>query len=257
MICQDEAIVLRSRDFRETSKIAIFYTRKHGKLSGLFKGFRRDPKKFATHLDFLSVNEIVFYKKRFSELHLVSQCDLRRDFNAISHDMEKFTLASFCAELIESIMPVEYAHEDIYDLFLKALTSICDPSNTNIRKMLYSFTLKTLAFSGFKPHLDNCVLCQDPITQKAFFSNHFGGLLCEKCVRQDAQSESILAGAISTILFLQKKDWAGSMRLHILPSVEKQLSNIIFSFLNFNLEHKFKTLKVLNESFQRKVPFNV
>ena len=87
MICRDEAIVLKTRDFRETSKIAVFYTKQHGKMSGLFKGIRKEPKKFATTLDVLTFNEIIFYKKRFSELHLVSQCDLRRNFDYLKEDM--------------------------------------------------------------------------------------------------------------------------------------------------------------------------
>ncbi|MFC1646577.1 DNA repair protein RecO, partial [Candidatus Omnitrophota bacterium] len=49
MICRDEAIVLKTRDFRETSRIAVFYSKKSGKVSGLLKGIRKDPRKFASN----------------------------------------------------------------------------------------------------------------------------------------------------------------------------------------------------------------
>lgn len=74
------AIVLKRRDFRETSLIAEFYTRDFGKLSGLLKGIKAEPAKFASTLEPFSHNEIIFYRKSNSSLHLVSQCDSRDNF---------------------------------------------------------------------------------------------------------------------------------------------------------------------------------
>lgn len=251
MICRDEAIVLKTRDFRETSKIAVFYSRKSGKISGLFKGIRKDPRKFATTLGFLSINEIIYYKKRFSELHLVSQCDLRKNFDCLSVDLVKFGLASFSAELIDSIMPQEHAHPEIYDLLVNFLGSLEESKFP--KKLIYNFTLKTLSLSGFQPHLESCVVCKSIIKNQALFSNYLGGLLCFKCSFRDPRSESILPGAIATILYFQNSSWSDSLKLSILPFVEEQLSKVIFSFLNFHLERKFKSLKVLNEVLDHKV----
>lgn len=251
MICRDEAIVLRTHDLRETSKIAVFYSKKFGKLTGVLKGIRADHKKFASRLDFLSVNEIIFYKKRFSDIHLVSQCDLKKDFNYLKLDVLKFGIASFCAELVYSVMAQEDAHPEIYELMLDLLDSL---EKTELsHKLIYNFSLKILSLSGFQPHLESCVICRDSIESHAYFSNRFGGLLCHKCSHRDAKCENILAGTISTILFLQKTKWPQSLRLNILPSVENQLSDILFSFLSFHLDKKFKSLKLLNELLDRKI----
>ena len=72
-IHKTEAVVLRKRDFRETSLIVEFYTREFGKMSGILKGIRSEPQKFASTLEPFSLNEIIFYSKRSSSLHLVSQ----------------------------------------------------------------------------------------------------------------------------------------------------------------------------------------
>lgn len=251
MIYRDEAIVLKTRDFRETSKIAIFYSKNFGKISGLFKGIRTDSRKFASRLNLLSLNEIIFYRKRFSELHLVSQCDLKKNFSCLNSDAIKFGVASFCAELVDSIMPQEEVHREIFDLLLNFLYSL---ENTNFsQRLIYNFSLKMLSLSGFQPHLDSCVICKSEIENQAFFSNRFGGLLCHRCAHRDELCDSILAGTISSILFFQKSNWPDSLRLNILPSVEKQLSSIIFSFLNFHVGNKFKSLKMLNEFLDHKV----
>lgn len=251
MICRDEAIVLKTRDFRETSKIALFYSKKFGKISGLFKGIRTKPTKFASNLDFLSINEIIFYKKRFSGLHLVSQCDLKKSFNTLNLDVNKFAIASFGAELIDSIIAQEDAHPEIYKLLVNFLNTLED---TNFPYgLIYNFILKSLSLSGFQPHLESCVVCKSLVKTHAYFSNRLGGLLCDRCYKKDRESDNILAGTISTILFFQNSNWQNSLKLSILPTIERQLSEIIFSFLNFHLEKKFKSLKVLNELLDHKV----
>ena len=77
MIVKTEAIVLKSFDFRETSRIVTFYSREYGKVKGLLKGIRKDPRKFGSSVDRFSVNDIVFYQYRNSDIHLVSQCDMK------------------------------------------------------------------------------------------------------------------------------------------------------------------------------------
>lgn len=245
MICRDEAIVLDVRDFRETSKIAVFFTKQHGKMSGLFKGIRAEPKKFASNLDFLSLNEIIFYKKRFSELHLVSQCDLKKSFDYFKKDILAFAIGGFCSELINATTQAEDAHPELFDLLLDALSSL--DNKASLYALLYNFTVKALALSGFQPHLESCVACRSSIIKGASFSNRLGGLLCEKCFQHDGQRENILGGTIATILFFQRQAWPDSLRLRVLPTVEEQLNRIIFSFLDFNLGRKFKSLAVLEE----------
>ena len=79
-IHKTEAIVLRRMDFRETSLIVDLYTREFGKLSGILKGIRVEPDKFASALEVSSHNDVIFYKKASTSLHLVSACDLKDNF---------------------------------------------------------------------------------------------------------------------------------------------------------------------------------
>ena len=94
-IHKTESIVLRKRDFRETSLIVDFYTRDFCKLSGLLKGIRTDPNKFASTLEPFTLCEIIFYEKRNSDLHLVSQAYTRNNFDPIRQSITKVGTASF------------------------------------------------------------------------------------------------------------------------------------------------------------------
>ena len=46
-----EGFVLSKRDLRETSIIVEFYTKEFGKISGILKGIRTEPEKFASNLE--------------------------------------------------------------------------------------------------------------------------------------------------------------------------------------------------------------
>ncbi|HEC68800.1 MAG TPA: DNA repair protein RecO, partial [Candidatus Omnitrophica bacterium] len=70
-IIKDKGFILRTFDFRETSKIVHIFTKKLGKVHGVLKGFRRGKKEFTTSLDSFSLNEFIFYQSR-NPLWLVS-----------------------------------------------------------------------------------------------------------------------------------------------------------------------------------------
>ena len=243
MILSTPAFVLRSYDFRETSKIAVFFTRDFGKVKGVLKGIRSDPKKFYSTLPLLSLNHIVFYKKRASEIHLVSQCDLIDDFALNRGNLKAFGFSSFVSELVDLVMPLEDAQTQVFSLIFDFLNSL-KVNNQDTRPV---FEIKMLALSGFKPHFDSCVLCDAKLSSKGFFSHSKGGLLCSKCLFHDPRAEQILAGAIASILYIEKSAWQKCMRLTMLPMVARQLDNILNCFIQYHLGRSLKTAPLVHE----------
>jgi len=244
-IHKTEAIVIKRHDFRETSVIADFYTRDFGKLSGLLKGIRTEPAKFASSLQLFSYNEIIFYKKRNSSLHLVSQCDLRDNFDSIRQSIAKAGMASLMMELLGVVMASEDKNEEIFDLTLACLKEL--ETNYNPEKVVTIFKIKMLALSGFKPHFDSCVSCGDRIMGQSKFSLGLGGLLCPKCSFKDTSSRSIFRGTVASVLHIEKNDFKTDLNLGMNPQIKKELEVILNAFLNFHLEKELKSQKVLNK----------
>lgn len=243
MICSTPAFVLKTFDFRETSKIAVFYSKELGKFKGLLKGIRRDPKKFSSILSPLSFNHVIVYKKRASDLHLVSQCDLLDDFGLTRPDLKSFGFSCHIAELVDLLMPLEDANHQVFDLmtlFLKTL-------NDSRQDTRFVFQIKILALSGFKPHLDSCLSCEVKILKDAYFSYAKGGLLCARCLFQDKNAEPILQGAISTILYVEKCTWQNCLRISMLSSVKNQLERILDCFVRFHAGKALKTNRLVHD----------
>jgi DNA repair protein RecO (recombination protein O) len=242
-INKTEAIVLKTFDFRETSLVAVFFTKDYGKMSGLFKGIKKEPQKFASTVEPFSHNEVIFYKKKNSTLDLVSQCDLRDDFSLIRKDMSRVGLASSLMELLDAIMPLNDVNPDVFDLALDALRLI---SNYNYPdKIATIFKIKLLALSGFKPHLDSCISCSNRISGEVRFSISLGGLLCPPCFRKDIRSRTIYRGSAATILHVEKNNLNDNLRLGINPAIKREIDYLLQSFLEHHLDKKLKTQKVL------------
>jgi len=244
-IHKTQAIVLSRYDVRETSVITNFYTREFGKVTGILKGFRSDPGKFATSLQLFSLNEIIFYRKLNTNVHLVSQADLRENFDPIRLDMIKMGMASFMMELVGAVMPAEDKNEEVFDLSLSCLNEM--KTAFNAEKIATIFKIKMLALSGFKPHFDSCVSCQDRILGNSKFSLSLGGLLCQRCFTKDTTSRSIFRGTVATILHIEKNDLKVNLNLGLNPQIKRELEIILNAFLNFHLEKELKSQRVINK----------
>lgn len=244
-IQKTEGIVLSKYDLRETSLIVNFFTRDFGKLGGEIKGIRTEPEKFASNFELFSHNEIIFYRKRNSSLHLVSQADKKNNFSAIRQSMAKSGMATLMMELLAAVMPEEDKNEDVFNLIIDCLKELEITNNPD--KVLIIFKIKMLAFSGFKPHFDSCVSCSDRILGQSKFSLALGGLLCTKCYPKDFSGRSIFRGTVASILHIEKNEFRNNLNLGMNPQIKKELEVILNAFLNFHLERELKSQKVLNK----------
>jgi len=243
MIVKTEGIVLKSFDFRETSRIATFLTRDFGKVKGVLKGIRKDPRKFHSSIDNFSLNEIVYYQYRNSDIHLISHCDMKDFYTGLRQDLERMTAASYATELIDNLMPVEEQNIEIYDLmksFLKSLQTTPDVS-----KLVQTFQIKILSLSGFKPHLETCVSCSNMVSQSPRFSLRLGGLLCGGCQDSVGEATPISLGAVASILHIQKNNWDAALRLGMQPFIKNELKYVLNHFLVFHLERHLRSTRFL------------
>lgn len=243
-IDKSEAFVLRKMDFRETSLIVDFYTRDFGKVSGLLKGIRTEPRKFASTVELFSHNEIIFYRKRNSSLHLVSSCDSRDDFPSIRQDIAKTGIASLMMEFVGAVMQQEDKNVEVFDLALLCLKELVSTNNPD--KINTIFKIKMLALSGFKPHFDSCVSCADRLMGESRFSLMMGGLLCPQCAKKDASARSIFRGTSATILYIERNDFKANLNLGMNPQVKRELGMILNAFLHFHLEKELKSQRVID-----------
>lgn len=248
-IHKTEAIVLRKRDFRETSLIAEFYSRDFGKFSGVLKGIRSKPGKFGSSVEPFSLNELVFYRKLSTDLHLVSQCDVRNNFDPVRSDVVKSVIGSYMMEMLNALMMDEDKNEQIFSFSLQCLHELTLAANPHKIETIYK--IKMLSLSGFKPHFDSCVACGRSISTAARFSLSHGGLLCPACFAKDTGARAIFRGTVASILYIQRSDLRTSLNLGINPQIKRELDMVLNAFLEYHLGKRLKSQRVLESVARR------
>ena len=209
MIVKTEAIVLRSRKFRETSKILNFYTKEFGKLSVIAKGSRGPKSKFGASLQPLNHVSVVFYKNDNRELHLLTQCDSVTRFPRLAEDLDKFAAAMSVVEMVESVAHDEERNEQLFDLALSVLSAINDAGKNSGNVQLY-FELHLSDVLGFRPNFHTCLSCGVPLddghvgTKGSELRLGNGGALCGSCSGRAGAYSSISLGALRILQRLQE-----------------------------------------------------
>jgi len=243
-IRKTEAIVLKARDFRETSLIVDFFTKDFGKLGGLIKGIRKEPQRYGGLPLVFSRNSIVFYEKPRRDLNLVTQCDANEQFLTIRTDLEKTNYANYFVELLDAVTQHADKSEGLFELMLDSLGALSqDIESWRIARI---FEIRLLKLSGFKPQLDACVHCQKEIASLGRFSTKLGGILCSSCISFDRTANAVLKGSLASIEYIEKSSWKKALHLKMSRNIAAELATILTSFLDAHLEKRIKSRKFLN-----------
>ena len=148
-------------------------------------------------------------------------------------------------ELLGALMQAEDKNEEVYNLTLNCLQEL--KNNVNPEKITTIYKIKMLALSGFKPHFDSCISCEDRVLGPSKFSLTLGGLLCPRCFKKDMSSRQIFRGTVASILHIEKNEFRSALNLGMNPQIKKELEVILNAFLNFHLEKELKSQRVLNK----------
>ena len=232
-----EAIVLRRYPFRETSVTLSCLTDQFGKLKGLVKGLRAQPNRYRSAMEPCTVNRIVFYDTRTSQLHLISQCELLAPLAELQRDLETTRLAAFCVELTDAIVPIEEPQPAIYQLLKQTLTRLA-VGTSHLASVRVHFIIRLLRLAGFEPRLDECAGCGTAVRTIGYWSAGQGGLLCPRCLHQDPRADFAATGMLHALATLSDLDDPPPLD----PALAPLLSQRLDEFLQWQIDRPLKTL---------------
>ncbi len=243
-VLKSEAIVVRSRDLRETSLMLTFYTKDFGKVHGVIKGVRGSRACYGGGaFELFAHDEIVFYERKRSEFFLVSQCDLLDFFYPIRADLERIGYAAYLIELLDSLTPLGDKNEHIFGLLLKCLELFS--GTTSARRVARIFEIRLLSLLGIMPVVNSCVQCRGSDVGPARFSLKLGGVVCGKCAGADRTAGSILPGTIEFIKHVERSDLDMVSRIKVSERVGRELEALLRKFLDYHIERRLSTVTFL------------
>ena len=220
-IVKTEAVILKSNNYRETSKIITFYTRSHGKLKGIAKGVRSSKTKWGGALQSMAILNIMFYYKETRTLHLVSGAEHSKSLSSIYDDFEKMQFAYRMVELVNRTTAEYQENAKIFDLLTDSL-QLLEGATKNYVNVLFNFEFRLLNLLGFKVDL----------------SDLSGGSIESSLQNQYFYENSFTAGDVKALEKLEDKgNFNSFMSLNISKTQESVLERFFENYLRDHIEH--------------------
>jgi DNA repair protein RecO (recombination protein O) len=177
-----DALVIRSVDVFESSRVVTLFSRHLGKVSAMAKGARRLKSPFQAGLDLLSVCDIVLLHKASEALDLLTEAVLSERFDSLRRDLAALYAGYYIAELLNDLTDHHDPHPKLFDAAAVTLRHLGDPA-LRPRRVL-RFELACLRELGHMPALDACVHCGQSVDaggETVAFGLSTGGVLCASC----------------------------------------------------------------------------
>ena len=114
------AILLRKRNFSDTSLIVSWCTESLGCIQTVAKGARRTRTPFAGKLDLFFETEISIILSRKSTLHTLAEVVLKNPFAGIRQNYLRTQVAAYFVELIETCTERDHREPELFHLLRRA-----------------------------------------------------------------------------------------------------------------------------------------
>jgi DNA repair protein RecO (recombination protein O) len=260
------ALVLRTTDWSETSRIATLWTREFGKVRVLAKGGRRLKSNFENSLDLLTLCRVVFLRKSSGGLDLLTEARVEERFPRLRADLQALYSAYYIAELLSDWTEDYDPHPVLFDEALATLRNLGQPDvPTGVR--LARFELVLLRELGYTPALFSCAVCgqefvlpqrpQSPprkdgdsisaasVTSVApmAFSPAAGGLVCAECRTRHRNAIPLYAETWLALQDLSEQEDA--WRRPMTAEVRGQLREILNQYVTYLMGRRPKLLPYL------------
>jgi DNA repair protein RecO (recombination protein O) len=242
------ALVLRTADWSDTSRIATLWTREFGKVRVLAKGGRRLKSNFESALDLLSVCSIVLLRKSSGNLDLLTEARVVQRFPRLRSDLPALYAAYYIAELLSDWTEDYDPHPNLFEEALATLqtlgTSLPGHEQPVTGLRLARFELVLLRELGYSPVLDACAVCQSPVSGHGLtFSSAAGGVVCAHCQARSRDRKPLAPESWQALRALHESGevWQQAWS----PAARKDVRHLLGEYVTYLLGHRPRLLPYL------------
>ena len=212
----DDALILRTQNLKETDRIIIMLTREHGMIHAVAKGVRKPNSKFGARLEPFMHSSLALNTGRGS-LHTVTQAVTVHPYSsAIVADYARFGCAALMVELGEKLCtdsPLEDTHPH-FGLLHGALAALARGEHVP-QRILTSYMMRALALAGWQIVSENCTVCGRNLLDDSRGAFHtagvygeFGLLCADHAAGVEVPLVRLPAPRLRLLLALSRGDWA-------------------------------------------------
>jgi len=227
-----KAIILKRQPFSEDSSRVTVYSEDLGKLELAARSTKKIKSKLAGHLEPFNLADIMVVRGR--QYDYVGAAFSKKCYLNIKNNLAKLAEAGKAVKMVDKLIKPGLADSQIFKQ-LEDYLDILNSSESNFEILNSFFILKLLVRLGYKPELYFCLNCREKIKSgKNEFDLLRGGLVCGKCSGHNQPAQlTISDDCIKLLRLTDKYDLEKLIKIKINKKIEKEIKNIVGSFLNY------------------------
>ena len=175
-----EGIVIRTRDYGESHKVVILFTREYGKFAVMARGAKKPKSRLAAVTQPFTSGQYLCYTG--SGMATLSQGDILKSRHLLRSDLILASYAAYWTEFLDKLKEEKEPDPPIHIWLETVLNMLEEGADPEILSRI--FELKVLESTGYRPRLEGCVHCGSA-NLPVKFSIRQGGFLCPECSSRD------------------------------------------------------------------------
>lgn len=149
-VLHTEAIVLRTIDYSETSRIVTLFSKDLGKTGVMAKGARAARSRFGSTLEPMTRIAVIIHTRPGRDLQILSEASHVDHHPSLRADLARVESGLRMVELVGALMPDSQANASVYGLLAGCLTAL-DRAPARFENVWPFFQLRLATVLGFGP----------------------------------------------------------------------------------------------------------
>ncbi len=250
MIEKAEAVVLKTLNHGDTSKIITLYSREVGRLKLIAKGVRSPKSKSMGLFQPTRHLQVIYYSKANSELQLFKSGELVNGFFGLEEDFDRLTLAQVVVELLDRSVEDEETHPRLFQLLIDTLARLSDNAVSSAEAYWF-FHTHLLRELGYRPNVGHCSICRDSFSNGGYLGTGSSHLECIKCHQPGHESIFVNETVLNVVQDLLDAQWGELEKSSLTARDRRTLWDFLWRFTFHHIESSrgMKSLKVLRQLY--------
>ena len=232
-----EGIILREKDYGDTSKILDIFTFDYGIIGVIAKGAKSMKSKLRSVTSKFTYGIFNIYYKE-NKLSTLKEVDIINNFKNIKTNIESIAFSTFLLDLAEQVYK-QNNDNNIYNILINALIKMND--KYDLLALTNIVELKYLDYLGVMPELNSCCICgsKNIIT----LSSDKGGYICSNCRTYERLYSDKTLKLIRMFYYV---DISKIDKLSINDDIKKEINEFLDSYYERYTGLYLKSKKFLN-----------
>lgn len=244
MFIKTDGIILREVEYKDHDKLLTVLTKELGKVTVRARGAKSSRSRFKAVCQLLTYSELVLTER--DGRYTLFEGTVIEMFPELRNDIEKLSLASYFAQVTDTVAQEEDPAPELLSLLLNALFLL--GKGTKPAPLIKAvFELRLACEAGFLPDLRGCAVCGKVICDRINISQ--GILQCSQCNGREGIRMEVSPGTLEAMRYITRAPGKQVFSFQLSPESIQELNGITESYLCARLEKGFYTLNFYKSLF--------